>query len=352
MTLQISVELDDIQSAINTVTRIAPPEQGNINFEVNKEGHLELTTVSQVSRCTAMVASSVSGKGDFAVAVEALKAAIKGRQKIELTYDNSTLKVKSGQYKVDLVTTDAIPPDDMRQSETKDWKLDPETSEWLRASIKTVMLRPTEILSSWMPVGVKITENGAFVCCYDIQHMNWVQSKKVKGDFETVLPIDTLATVLDVFGKSKFQMKQGNNFITVRNKMVNAQLSIPVMDDIPTLDQVKDKAKAVKEMKGSAFVFDKADFLVFLDNARAVVSKERPELQVKFDEGIKLLVKTGLGTAKTKIKGKGKGQFKVDYTYLQELVSKSEDKVELTVVDGAFIAVNLKQSTALVALNQ
>jgi hypothetical protein len=124
------------------------------------------------------------------------------------------------------------------------------------------------------------------------------------------------------------------------------------MDDIPTLDQVKDKAKAVKEMKGSAFVFNKADFLVFLDNAKAVVSKERPELQVKFDEGIKLLVKTGLGTAKTKIKGKGKGQFKVDYTYLQELVSKAEDKVELTVVDGAFIAVNLKQSTALVALNQ
>jgi hypothetical protein len=350
--MNISVELSVLQSALDTVMRIAPPASGNLSFEINKNGSLTVTSVAELSRCTAVIACDLSGKGEFAVPAQSLRDAIKGRAKLDLKYANSTLTVKSGSYKTDLVTVDVVPQDEMEKGDAKSWKITPDMSDWIKSALRLVALKPTSILSTWMPVGIQVTSRGAFVCCYDLQHMNWVTTKEITGDFECLLPIDTMTSITEVFSKAAYTMQQSDSHVRVFNKMVNAYLSVPDMKEIPTVSQARGKAKEALEAKGSSFTLKKSDLLTFMDNARSIISKERAELVVEADDGIKLSVRTGLGTSKTKVKGKGKGSFNVDYEYLQEMVAKAPEEVQMTVVEKAFIAMKLTASAALVALNQ
>jgi len=349
--MKINAELSALQYAVDTAMRLAPPVSGNLSFTV-KNKNLIVTSVAELGRCSAVVACDLSGEDEFAVPAQALKDAIKGRAAVELVYSNSTLTVKSGKYKTELVTVDVVPPDEVDKEETKDWKISAEVGDWIRTSLRLVALKPTVILSTWMPVGVHLSSKGAFICCYDLQHMNWVNEKEVKGDFECMLPLETMTNIMDVFSKTAFTMQQGSSYIRVKNKLVDAYLSVPDMKEIPTVSQVRDRVKEAGNANGKAWKFGKSDMLTFMDNAKAIIGKERAELAVEGDDGLKLVVRTGLGTSKTSIKGKGKGSFKVDYEYFQELVAKAPDEVEMSVVDKAFISIGLSSSAALVALNQ
>ena len=130
-------------------------------------------------------------------------------------------------------------------------------------------------------------------------------------------------------------------------------LSIPSTDDLPTLQQVREKIKDAAGTKGTSFAFAKSNVLSFLDNARAVIGKERAEVHVKAGvKGLELSVKTVNGQVKNQVKGKGKGEFKIDYEYFLEVVAKAAEELEFTVVSQAFISAKLSDSTTIVALNQ
>lgn len=349
--MKITAELSSLQYAVDTAMRLAPPVSGNLTF-TSKNGVLTVHSAAELSRCSVVVACEVSASGEFAVPAQALKDAIKGRTQLELVYANSTLSVKSGKYKTELVTVDVIPFDDIEKSSTKDWKISAEIADWIRNTIKVVALKPTLILSSWMPLGVHLNSKGAFVCCYDIQHMNWVNSKEVTGDFQCVLPLDTMSAIMDVFSKASFTMQQASSYIRVKNKLVDAYMSVPDMAEIIPVEQVREKVKEAAAAKGKVFTMSRDDVLAFMDNAKAIIGKERAELAVEADAGIRMVVRTGLGTSKTALKGAGKGDFKVDYEYFQELIAKAPAEVSVTVVDKAYLAVKLSNSSALVALNQ
>lgn len=352
--MQIRLELEAIQHALDVIARTAPPPSGNITFTCEK-GRLTIVSIADLSRCTVVVPSEVEGDGEFAVSLQAVKDAIKGRSKITIVYANAAMTIQSGQYKADLSTMDVIPFDKDQDSgeEATEWKLSAEQAEWLRKSLKDVALKPTTILSSWMPSGIRLTDKGAFVVCYDTQHMSWITTKKITGKLDCVLPIDVMQSIAEVFHKSNFVISQSKTFIKVRNKTVSVVLNIPSTEDIPTLAQVQSKIKEASTLETTTLECAKSDITSFMDNARAVVSKERAELEVKASKGkIELFIKTVQGQMRNQFKGKGELAFKVDFEYFQELISKAPDQVVMNVVQDAFMSLKLNNSSAMVALNQ
>ena len=349
--MKIKIELDALQNALDIIGKTAPPTSGNMTFEATK-GKLKITTVADLSRCQIVVPSEVEGEGEFAVSLQSVKDAVKGRTKLELLFQNSVLHVRSGAYKAELATVDVVPVDVLDPGETKEWAVSTEIATWLKSALRAVALRPTPILSSWMPVGIKVGPKSSFVACYDTQHMSWLSTAEVSGDFEVVLPLEIATSIIDVFHKQPFKLVVSNTSIQVRSKLINVVLSIPTMDDLPTLEQVRGKIKEAMKAKASTFKFAKADVLAFLDNAKAVVTKERVELAVTAGKGLEFLVKSVQGQVKAQIKGVGKGGFKVDLSYLEEVVAKAGPELELNVVDSAFLSIKLEASTAIVALNQ
>ena len=349
--MNITLELEAIQNAIDVVTKVAPPASGNITLSAQK-GRLTILSVADISLCKVVVPSTVEGEAELAIPLQALKDAVKGRQKIVLDYSNATLTVKSGAYKAELTTVDVIPLDEQNQEDLKEWKLSGEQATWLKSTLKNVNLKPTAILSSWMPAGIKLTSNGAFVACYDTQHMSWATSKEVSGEFECVLPIETMLKIVDVFHKSNFVILQSKSKVIVKNKLITVHLSLPSTDDLPSLDDVQNKIKEAAKMDGSVFKVSKDAVLVFLDNAKSVLGKERAEVLVSYDKGVELNVKTSQGQVRNKLRGSGEGSFKIDFEYLQELVAKAGDELAMKVVEDAFLSVKLPTSTLIVALNQ
>lgn len=349
--MKITLEHTDINQAIEVITKTAPPASGNITVASSK-GRIVLISAADLSRCQVTVPGDVDKDGEFALPLQSLKDAVKGREKLEMHYTNSVLNITAGKYKAELATVDVVALDTMNAEETTEWKMTATQAEWLHQAVKKVSLKPTSILSSWIPVGVKLTDKGAFVCCYDTQHMSWVNAKDVTGDFECVLPLNILSPVVDVFHKTNFVIRQGKSSVTIKNKLASVTLSVPSMDDLPSLADVRAKVVEASKAKGTTFTLNKADVLAFLDNAKAVIGKERAELECKAEKGVVFSVKTTQGNVKATLPGSGKGAWKVDMEFFLELMGKADESLEMNVVEGAFLSVKAKSVSAIVALNQ
>lgn len=349
--MKIKVDTDALASAFDVISRTAAPSSGNITC-TTKKGKLSLSSMSDVSRCTIIVPCDVQGDGEFAVPFQSVKDAIKGHSEVSLTYANAMIQVASSKYSANLTTVDAIPMDDLPEEKTTEWRVTTDQATWMRKALKDVALKPTSILSSWMPAGVKLTSKGGFIACYDTQHIAWSNTKEITGDLECVLPIDTLQAVVEVFHKDAFVIEKAKSFVRVRNKLTTVALSVPSTDELPSLEQVQTKIKEAVKVKADSFQFSKQDLVRFLDNSRSVIAKERAELCVEGGKGIRLSIKTVQGEVKTVVDGTGGKPFKVDLEYMQELVGKAPEDILLNVVEGAFLSARLNSGSIMVALNQ
>lgn len=350
MTITIKLEQDNIRSALNIISKLAAPSSGNVTFTCEK-GKIKLRSVADGSRAVTIVAGSVSGEGEFAIPLQSLDTAIAGRAEITLTYNNSVLIIKSGTYAVELSTTDVIPEDKLDTGKTTELNLTAEQGQWLSSAMKMVQLKPTGILSQWMPVGIKITPKGSAVACYDTQHMTWVRSKEVVGDFEIALPIETMIKVLDVL-KTNLKIIKSENSIEVRTKNTVANVSLYSMVGLPTMDDVLQKIKEASATKGNTLTLNKDDINAFLKNAKAVVGKERAELQVSpKNKGTELKVQTAQGTANVLLKSTGTAEFKIDLDYFQEAMMSAPADVEINSVAEAYISIK-KEASIIIAVNQ
>lgn len=352
--MKIELDLDALQANLDMVTKLAPPTSGNLTF-VSKGNKLTLISSADVSRLHSVVPCSVEGEGEFAIPLQALRDAIKGRAKLSMTYKNAILSVQSGKYKADLATVDVIPLDDIDPEESTDWRLSVDQASWLKKALRDVSLKPTDLLSTWMPAGIKITDRMAFVACYDTQHMSWTTTKEVTGDFQCVMPLETAVNIMDVFGKAPFLIRQMRNRIEVKTKTTSVILNLPATDDLPSLDDVQGKIKEASKIVGKTFEFKKPSITAFLDNAKAVIGKERVELVVSSKRGEKGLIaaiRTDQGQVESSIPGKGEGTFKIDYSYFIEGLGKCDDHVVLNVVEDAFLSMKLKTNSVIIALNQ
>lgn len=353
------VESEIIQEALRVALRLAPPISGNVILESNGSV-LKLKSASDVARCSITIPGSVQGEALFAIPPDSLRDASKGHKELSMEFDKSMLNLKSGRYIAKLATVDAIQTEeDTEQSKDKGttWKVTAEQAAWLKSAVGTVALKPSVSSTTFMPVSVKLTSKAAFVSCYDNNHMAFINSKEVQGDLDVTLPLETLNAVLDVFNKVQCTMTVTNSSLRVRNKLVDVTLSLPSTEneEMIAVDSVIEKAKEALSTKGKAIELSKSELISFLDNARAVATKERSELRAEVEPGkFKLSVSTTNGSSKITLKAntKASGSFSADFEFLDEAVRKGTDNLTLKLVDDAFIMISGKEAYNIMALNQ
>lgn len=356
--ITIETELDNVKLVLDVITKTAPPPSGNVVFKCEK-GQVVVTSVADLSRCQVRLTCTGEGEGEFAIPLQSLKDAVQGRAKLTLAYKEGTLTISSGRYRTQLSTVDVIPMDNIPEEENATtWKLTTDQGTWLKDALKKVALKPTSLFSTWMPAGIKITSKGAFVACYDDQHLSWIKDKSITGELSCLLPMDVLQSVMDVFHTSSFRITQSRAFVRVSNSQIKLVLNTPAADDIRPVEEIIEKVKSASSADGVQFTVAKSDLVEYLANARSVVGKERAEIELSVAEGkkraMKVTIKTVQGTSEALLgfTGSLEQPLKVDHDYFSELVSKCADEVCVSVVESAFLSVKLKETTALVALNQ
>jgi hypothetical protein len=188
--------------------------------------------------------------------------------------------------------------------------------------------------------------------------MAFLNSKEITGEMDVTLPVDTIQAVLDTFSKSPLKMQMGQSNLHVSNALVKVAVALPQAEDNSTVsvDDVINKAKSAIKEEGLNIEVSKKDILDFLDNSKAVATKERGELTIQTEKGkIKLEVVTSNGTTKTVIKANvaTNVKVKVDFEFFQEAISKCLELVNFRIVGDSFLCFCTKENTyVLVSLNQ
>ena len=354
--MNLTLEQDAVAEAIRIITRLAPPVSGNITIE-SDGSKCFMHANGETSKCSINIPATVSGKATtFALPLATFKDATKGRKTLNVVFEKTLCKISSGNYKCELATVDAIELDHTDEEKSKPIKLTVEQSAWLKSAVATVALKPTALLSTFMPCSIKLTEKGAFVACYDVNHMAFINSNEIKGDMETKLPLDILSAVLDAFGKATFKLELSKANLYVSNALVKVVLSLPQEEENDLkIEEVLEAAKGSKAAKGQEIEINKAELVTFLDNARAVATKERSEVKFETDKGkIKIEVNTAHGSTKAILKASSTAQSKalIDFEFLDEAVRKSGDSVVVKLVKDEFMSFKLKTGNVVVSLNQ
>lgn len=353
--MNFKIEAAAIQEALRVIGRLAPPESGNVTVQSTGK-KVFMHSASATSTCSVNMPASVEGKaGTFAISLNSLRDGTKGRKELEIEYAKTMCNIKAGAYKASLATVDALEIEATETEKGTKLEITADQAAWLKSAVATVALKPTALVSAFMPIAIKLSDKGAFVACYDTDHMAFLNSSEIKGDMEFKLPLDTLTAVLDAFGASAFTLELGQAGIVAANKLIKVQLSLPEEEENAlSLKDVIETARGAKKADGQAMSVPKEELLTFLDNARSIATKERSEIKVKVEDSkMKIEVVTVQGQTRTVIKTKAKScEFSIDFEYLDEAVRKCKDDVDLKLVKDAFVAVNLPTSTVVLSLNQ
>lgn len=354
--ISVSVESVAIHEALRVALRMAPPTSGVITLRVH-EKKFQLLSYSELNQCQITIPATTKGEGEFGISVEALRDATRGREELEMAYKNTVLKITTKGYAAELATVDAIAIDAGAQEKASaKLKISKEQAHWLKGAVSAAALKPTAVISSYMPLGVQLTSKGAFVSCFDTNHMSFLSSKEITGDAKFVIPLDTMQGILDTLGATNFNIELGESHLQVSNKLTVIRVALPhVEEQGPSLDDVVGKAKVLAKSEGKLLVLPTDKFIAFLENSKAVAMKERGEVQLRSDNGkTSVSVTTVNGTVKAVLPGKGKGkiEFNIDYEYLDELVRKSGESVELMVIDQSLVLSKTPKVNLVVAFNQ
>lgn len=355
--MKLTLDNAVLQEAIRIVTRLAPPITGNVAIESNGK-KLYLHSASELNRCSINLPCELEGKPAlFAIDVATLRDATKGRKEMNILFEKTVLKISSGNFKVELPTSDALERESEKvDDDSTEYSITQEQATWLRSAIGVVALRPAELITSYMPLYIKLHSKGVFVSCFDSLHLAYLSSKEITGDMEVAMPLDVMSAVLDTFDKTAFKLSLSQSALTVKNKLVNVSLSLPSDDKAPiTGPEVVEKAKEISKVDGNEVVVARSEVLAFLDNASAVATRERSELVITTTKGkVKFEVATTNGVAKAIVKATSTvdTKSKIDFDFFDEAVRKSTEEVSMKIVDDSFIAFKIKNATVLVALNQ
>jgi hypothetical protein len=357
--MQFTTDSASVQEALRIISRLAPPTQGNLTLQTDGK-KVQLHSFGELNQCSVTVPGTVKGSASFAISVDSLRDATKGRSEVDIKYKNTVLTIKGGAYEAELPTVDAMSLDDASSNsgskEGTKIKISTDQASWLRNAVNAVALKPTALVSAFMPLGVKLNSKGAFVSCFDSKHMSFMSSNEITGDAEFCIPVDMMQGVLDAFGNTSFTMTVSESNVSVSNKLAKVILNIPHLDEQgPSLNDVLGKAKEVRSLNGTELFLPKEEVVMYLDNARAVAVKERGEIAVSSEKGkTQFSIKTVNGSIKATVKGTAKKNinFLIDFDYFDELVRKAGQNLELKVVGTSFLLSKTDKVTLLVAFNE
>lgn len=354
--MQIKTTGPDLTEALRILQRLATSTESIITVQTTDKG-IFLHAYGDVNWAQVRLAGTHEGAGEFGIGADSLKEAIKGHNEVEMTYKNSVLSLKSGSYSAKLATTDANIPELPSDKEGTVIKLDAQTVANLKSGVNAVQMKESSLLNQAIPLGIKLTEKGAFFACFDNQRMNFCQDRELKGDMEFMVPVAIFLTMLDTVGQGSFTMRMKGSHVEIKSPVVKANLGLPAEDsNAITLDSVLDKARTLAKMKGELLQLPREKVQQFLANCKAVALKERSEVSAVVESGkATLSVKTYAGTVQAKYKVEGPDcSFLVDYEYFCALFEgQGEENLGILVESGAFLIAKAKSgATRIVALNE
>ena len=357
--MKIVTDASLLLSQLRVISKLTPADSGNVSIVV-KDNNMYLYSYANAGSYKSVVpCDECTGDEAFAVSIEPLKTMLAKRSKVTLQLVNTMLVITEKGYKAELSTSDpteynTITELAVEKEQVKKYKISVDQGKWLKSALAEVRLATVEALSPFMPITLKITDKGAFVACYDNNHLAFVRSKEMTGTLDLTVPCEMLISVVDAFQNSNFTMEVGENNVYVKNKLLNITLSLPLSDSYLQVDELLAVANQTLKAKGEEIRVSKASILDFMDSCKAVATKERSELKVKAQGkklGMQVKTITGAVNQNITMEESCNTSFSLDFAYLEEAIRKSKnDIVTIKVIKDTSVLVGAKNGWSIISV--
>lgn len=357
--MRVKTDASILLNQLTIISKLVNPTSGNVSLQV-KDSNLYLFSVNDMATFQSVVPSDiVEGEASFGVSIEGLKTLLRKRSKVELQYINTMLVVSEKGYRAQLATVDPVEQQALAERNVdklkgKKWKLSADQSKWLNTSVNEVNLKVVEALSPFMPITVKITDKGAFIACYDNNHMSFIRSKEMTGDLDVTMPASTFAPVLEAFAGSNLMMEVCESALVLKNKVLKISMSLPNVDTYIPVTELLKLANQSLASDHQLLTLNRETLIDFMDSCKAVATKERSELKVKASgKKVVLTVGTIAGNINQNLSlAKAINlEFSLDFSYFQEAVTKSiGEELEIRVIKDSSLIVGAKNGYSIISL--
>jgi hypothetical protein len=360
----VSLDKDILDSAVKSVVKIAGAgEAGLIFFKVMGPNLMRVSSVNKGNGVAIYFPCKVEKKSDnkkFAIEPQPILSAISNRKNVQLRLDESMVTVLAKGHKAELVTTAAdaerVLPEEIKNGDNS-MKIPHELIEFIRMNIDAIELKPTLETYSYMPVAVKVTEKGTIMVCYDNWHMAYVTTKKITGDIQFCLPVNSLSLLAKEFRGKSYKVNLTESALYAYNDSFELALPLPQQDaqNIIPADQAFELAKTIRQQEGVTVLLAAEDVKTLSTNMEAVYKKgEQVDFEVDKTE-CKVMLKSTHGkvTSTARCRSSKKISFRTGFGFLRDILSKvGGEKLEVQVVPEKMMFFNNKNKTFMIALTE
>lgn len=336
-----TVDSDLLGGTIKTLQRIA--QVTSISVEVTK-GNLLVTGTGNGNSCAINLPCKVTEKSaatKFSIAADTLVNAVAKRKDIKVSIKETSVQVASSRYNVELLINQfekiEVIPDDVKAN--KSLNLSSKFLDAIRTNLAKIELKPLLSLYDYIPIGIKSTDEGTFVACFDTWQSAFFFDKELTGKLEFTLPSNVFMTIAKEFKNQSYKLSITDSTVYAYND--NFELGIALTQtegEQITLGHMLALYKSLKTDKSGVKIKLKTEGInQLIENAKAVYEKDSTFTFTTKGNKCKLELKSSFGNMSSMImleEAPDKDvSFSCDFSFFSTLLAKAPATLELRVND-------------------
>jgi hypothetical protein len=346
--MQISIDSDLLGSTIKTLQRIA--QAVSISVEVTK-GNVLVTGTGNGNSCAINLPCKIVSKSDankFSIAADTLSNAISKRKEIKITIKENAIDISSSRYAVELLINQfekiEVIPEGVKAD--KSLKLSDKFLNAIRANLSKIELKPLLSLYDYIPIGIKSTEEGTFVACFDTWQSAFFFDKEVTGKLEFTLPSNIFMTLAREFKNQSYKLIITDSTVYAYNELFELGVALTQTEgEQVTLSHMLALYQNLKKEKGGTKIKLKTEGITQLvENSKAIYEKDSTFTFITKGDKCKLELKSSFGNMTSMVmleEAPAKDvKFSCDFSFFSTLLAKAPTTLELRVNDRMLLFKN------------
>lgn len=339
--MKIEIDGDLLADAVKTIRNVTAGATTHLEVTPN---FLRLTSVNGGTSLMTSVPIKVTEKSkNKACALDSVAFATSLTKLKQVTFEflESSLVIKSGRYRAELIAHQYEKQQVIPEGEKeKGIKIKPKFIDTLTSILPKLELQPLLSTYAFVPFGVKVTKEGAFIASYDFYQAAFVTMDEITGSFEFVLPNNVFSTLAKEMKGQEYNLVITESSVYAYNDNFEYATAIPQSDSntvsFDDMQQLHGTLKSMTKKEGIGIKIKTEAITQMIDNGKAIYEKDSTfAFEVKGDK-CKLELKSSSGKISTVVMLEEKASkdvaFSCDFHFFSTLMKKAGTTVKLTVI--------------------
>lgn len=276
----------------------------------------------------------------------ALATALTKLKDVKLKVSESSLTITSGRYTAEMITHQFEAQQVVPESEkTKGLSIKSSFLEKIVDLVPKLELQPLLSTYDYVPFGVKVTKEGAFLASFDFYQAAFVNDETIKGNFEFVMPNNIFSTLAKEIKSQDYKLIVTDSTIYAYNDVFEYAAAVPQSDgnniSFSDMQELYASLKKTIKKEGVSVKLSAESINQMLENGKAIYEKDSTfDFKIEGDK-CRLELRSSSGKVSTTImlseKASKNVAFSCDFHFFSSIMKKAGSTIQLKVIPDKMI---------------